>query len=130
MLTGWLCALAVSVGIAAAESSKEHCVRVGHLPFEDRTEVGAEELHSLLSGCAHPKYEEPPQPHRLLNPTAANNDVWFLWQTSGWPMQSVSLALSTSPTPYMYLTEYLSSSKLFFINTFIHRYSGMDPSKG
>lgn len=60
------CMLMVSIGITAAELSREWCVRMGHLPFEDRTEVGAEKLQPLLSGPlllfghAHPKYEELP----------------------------------------------------------------------
>lgn len=81
-------------------------------------EVGAEERHPVLSGCARPKCEELPQPRRLLNPTAANNnDVWFLWQTSGQPMQSVSLALSASPTPHVYLQS-ISHLQSFFYKHF------------
>lgn len=129
---GWHCILMLSVGVAVTDSSKGYCVHMGHLPFAATshwTEVGAEKLHSLLTGCACPRYEEPPQPCKLLNSAAANNDVWFPWQTSGQP---VPISISRSfhfPYPTHVITECLSSSKIL-ITTFIHQYSGRDPSKG
>lgn len=107
---GWLCMLMVSVGTTEPSKEPPVCLR--------GAEVGAEERHPVLSGCARPKCEELPQPRRLLNPTAANNnDVWFLWQTSGQPMQSVSLALSASPTPHVYLQS-ISHLQSFFYKHF------------